>query len=208
MSTTRCGVRVLAVLLGMGTLRLLSASPVLLLDPLSGDLSGPPGSLVGWGFTITNDSGYIEINSAQFCINPVVLPGCNDPVTGTFTDIISGFNDIVVGPPGGTDPDSVTQSFDAIAETGIGSVQIDPLATPGTSDMGEIVLSYTLFTLDPNDPNTVVEGTGALTADASVTVTVTASPEPGTAGLLAITMAALAVVKRRALLSRVGRLRR
>ena len=180
-------VLVMAVL-GLGAVGSLSASPSLVLDPVFGNLADAPGSVVGWGFTITNDTGYIEINSAQFCLNPVSLPGCIDPLTGTFTDIIAGSNDIIVGPPGGTYSSIVTQAFDLVLQTGIGSFQIFPTTLPGDSDSGLIVLSYTLTDLDPNDPNAVRIGTGYLTADATVTAAV---PEPATVGLVALVLAGI-----------------
>ena len=175
----------------------LAASPILTLNPSSGNLSGVPGALAGWGFTITNDSGYIEINSSQFCVAPVNFPvSCNPPTTGTYTDIISTDNDIIVGPPGGTDPDSVMQAFDPVGLTGVGSFLIDSGAMPGASDAGQIVLTYTLTNLDPNDPNAVVLGTGLiLSADASITVSQPLPPpmvpEPATAGLLGSALLAL-----------------
>ena len=39
-------------------------------------LFGLPGATSGWGFTLTNDTNYIEITSAQFCQNPVSFPAC------------------------------------------------------------------------------------------------------------------------------------
>jgi hypothetical protein len=162
---------------------------VLTLSPA--DLTGAPGSTVGWGFTIDNDVDYIEITSSQFCLAPVNFPlVCPSPTTGTYTDIISTPpEDVIVGPPGGTDPSSVTQDFDAIAGTGVGSFQINPAAVSGDSDVGQIVLTYNLTDLDPNDPNAVVLGTDlVLSANASVTVGTT--PEPMTAGLLAVALAA------------------
>src|SRR5436305_1149521 len=35
------------------------ATTTLDLQPLSGSVSGPPGSTVGWGFTLTNTSNYL-----------------------------------------------------------------------------------------------------------------------------------------------------
>ncbi len=182
-----------AVGLWLGLGLSLSATPILTLTP-SGDISGAAGSETGWGFTIQNDSGYIEITSAQFCLSPVDFSlGCTAPTTGTFTDIISGFNDIIVGPPGGTDPDIAMQNFDPVAGTGVGSFQIDPAATVGAMDIGEIVLTYNLTDLDPNDPNAMQLGTDLVfSAPASVTVippVVVTTPEPVLgfgAGLMAV----------------------
>ena len=190
------GVRVRPVLstllLGLGAAVSLSAGPILILAP-PGGLSGLPGSTVGWGFTITNDADYIEITSSQFCVNPVNFPlVCPSPLTGAYTDIISTPpEDIIVGPPGALDdPSSKTQTFDAIADTGIGSFAIGPGASAGDSDVGQIVLTYNLTDLDPNDPNAIVLGTD-LVLSANTSVTVTGTPEPATAALLAVALLTL-----------------
>src|SRR6188508_1868977 len=61
-----------------------SSAPVLTLwEP---GITGEPGQQIGWGFSITNDSNYIEITSAQFCLDPVAFPACTQPIQGTFTD--------------------------------------------------------------------------------------------------------------------------
>src|SRR5579872_767247 len=130
-----------AMLVWAGAAISLSAGPVLTLTP-SGDLIGTPGSTVGWGFTITNDADYVEITSAQYCVNPVNFPlVCNSSALGSFTDFISQFNDIIVGPPGGTDPSTVSQNFDPVGLTGIGSFAIDNGASIGAGDQGQIVLT-------------------------------------------------------------------
>lgn len=185
----------LGILIAAGALHPLLASPSIVLDPAFGNLAGLPGSIVGWGFIITNDFGYIEFNSAQFCVSPVSLPACTAPSTGVFTDIIAGFNDVIVGPAGGTlFPPSVTMAYDPNLMTGIGSFQFDPSVAIGLSDFGALILSYTLTDIDPNDPNAHRLGTGVLTANASVTVAV---PEPGTAGILALILSGFAVLHRK-----------
>ena len=65
-----------------------------MLDPPSGVLAGPQGTSVGWGYTITTDSGYLLINSITF--NESV------PTVGTFwtpgisSDIISSASPVTV----------------------------------------------------------------------------------------------------------------
>jgi len=155
--------------------------PILTLLP-SGDLTGSPSDLIGWGFSITNDADYIEITSSQFCLSPVSFPACTLPEEGTFMDFISQYNDIVVGYPGGTDPDTVSQNFDPTLLTGIGSFDIAPTAPFSAEDVGQIVLTYDVYDADPNtspDANLLFTDL-VLTANATVTVEEPATtPEPG-----------------------------
>jgi hypothetical protein len=147
----------------------------------SGDLTASPGSLTGWGFTITNDADYIEITSSQFCLDPVNFPVCTLPEEGTFTDYISQFNDIVVGHPGGTDPGTASQSFDPTFLTGVGAFAVSPSAPVSAGDIGEIVLTYDVYDADPNTSpgaNRLFSDL-VLSANASVTVEAVSTPEPG-----------------------------
>lgn len=169
----------------------LQAAPTLTLLP-SGNVFGPPGSTVGWGFTITNNMNYIEITSAQFCDNPVNFPiNCIPPSTGTFIDYISQYNDIIVGPPDGVVTSVVTQQFDPVALTGVGAFQINPATFP--NDVGEIVLTYNEYDADPLvGPYNTIGSDLVLSAPASVQ-----APEPGTAALAAIALTGFAAAMRR-----------
>ena len=172
-------------------------TPTLSLLP-SGDISGPAGANIGWGFTITNNLDYIEITSAEFCLTP--FPACSAPTIGMFTDIISQFgNDVIVGPPGAMDdPSTVSEpyEFDMMAKTGVGNFAINPGALPGDTNSGQIVLTYNVFDQDPNNGGMELFDDQVLTANASVTVTAATTPEPATAGLLVLGMAALVLVRR------------
>lgn len=144
-------------------------------------ISAAPGSTVGWGFTIFNDSNYLVVTSADFTpASPL----------GTFTDYIAQFNFIVVGPS--PEATSVSQTFDMNALTGVGSYAIAQAAPPGSNITGQIVLSYDLFSRSPNDPNfnpdtdTVSVG-NSLFADAQVNV-ISGVPEPASFGLVAVAL--------------------
>jgi hypothetical protein len=86
-----------------------------------------------------------------------------------------------------------------MALTGIGSFFINPLAQPGDMAIGQIALSYDLFSLSPNDPNfdpfadTVSNG-NFLMAPASVTVTKTPGSTPEPASLLLLAAGVLALL--------------
>ena len=146
------------------------AGPVLVL-PIPG-LTAGTGTTVGWGFSITNDSDWLEVTSANFCLGSSGTETlCLPPTLGVFTDFISGFNDIIVGPF----PDSVVvaQPFSDGAHTGIGSFLIT--ASSGGPDIGQIVLTYNLFSRSPNDPDfnpdtDVLSNDNFLTASASVSL--------------------------------------
>ncbi|MGA2267888.1 MAG: hypothetical protein ABSH44_05395 [Bryobacteraceae bacterium] len=166
----------------------LSAGVTLTLTP-SPDLFGSPGSIVGWGFTIVNDTSYyIEFSSSQFCDPPIILSpavSCTSPSTGAFSDIIVG-NDPIIGPDS-----SLSENFDPIGfTTGIGYFSIGPDTPYLSSDVGQIVLIYDVYGGYPT-PDTEALFSQPLAADASVT---TVTPEPATAGLAATVLPGLVVM--------------
>jgi hypothetical protein len=159
---------------------------------------------VGWDFTITNDTtGDIEITSAQYCRGPFNFPSsCEAPTAGTFTDFISAYNDIIVGPPGGTLPSTVSQAFNLALRSGIGSLAIDPGLPVPFTESGFIVLTYSVFDIDPNLPGAIQYGFDqVLSAEANISVQVQGSsqvPEPSTWMTVVVGgMAAFALRRRR-----------
>ena len=128
----------------------LAQPPTLTLTP-GGTMSAVDGATVGWGFTIANTSGqWIEITSANFCeATSGVTSACQAATVGTFTDIISGFNDIVVGPSPNTP--TVSQTYNLNAHTGTGSFYITGPAG-STSGPAQIVLTYNVFSRSPQNP--------------------------------------------------------
>ncbi len=185
----------ISILLASGLFSTTSqAVPLLTLAPANGAISGTPGATIGWGFTLTNSTDYLVVTSASF--TPTAL--------GTFTDFISAVNFIVVGPA--PESSSVSQVFDALNQTGIGSFAINPGALIGDTVSGQIVLNYDLYAVSPNDPlfDPGTDGLSfgnTLTADASVTVKASTPPppvpEPQSLLLLAVGLLALGVVRRR-----------
>lgn len=183
----RFGVAILSLFV-LGSVAPAYSSPILTLNPVGGALTGSAGSTVGWGFTITNSTDFLAVTNSDFCVGPITSPCSN--TLGTYTDFIASNQFLVVGPP--PENPSVSQVFDPIALSGVGSFLINSAANPGDSVNGQIVLTYDLFSVSPNDPsfNPIVDTLANgdfLTANASVAVPAPSStPEPQT-GLLFLT---------------------
>ncbi len=158
----------------------------------NGAISGNPGSTPGWGFTLTNTLNYVVIDASEFDIT-------QNAADGSYMDII-GPNFIVVG-TGVYAGTPITQTFDGSVPTGVGSFAILPSATIGDFVLGNIVLTYDVYSVSPNDPSfdpfadSLAKGL-QISAGAQVDVT----PEPGTL-LLLLTATGLGL----ALLPRLGR---
>jgi hypothetical protein len=168
--------------------------PTLVLDPLSGAISGAAGTTVGWGFTLTTlGTDFAVVTSSDFCVGVITSPCSNS--LGTYTDFAGPqFPPIVVGPS--PESSSVTQAFDNILMSGMGSFAINSGATG--SVIGEIVMTFDLYNVDPNslsfDPTLDTVSVGnLLTAPASVTVATQTVPESGSLLLLASGLLALGV---------------
>jgi MYXO-CTERM domain-containing protein len=163
----------------------LMAGPILTPTP-GGALSGLPGSTVGWGFTLTNDVNWIEVVQAQFCLDSPLSNPCF-LASAQFVDIISNPpNDVIVGPSG-----SVSQPYAPLVFLGLGSFLIAPGAVPGSSVVGNILLTYNEFDGDPNQGGNQIGFNEAISASASVTAAGSAVPEPATWGLAAFALAGL-----------------
>ena len=161
------------------------AQTSLTLDPVTGSRAGYPGATVGWGFTLVNDTDYLLATGADFVLDPA------SPVIGTFADF-SGYQSFVVGPSPETP--QWQQTFDAWAHTGIGSFTVDPDAVAGLVAFGNIVLTYDLYNLSPNDPSFDPESNLISTGNhlvAPASVTVAAVPEPSTFLLLGCGLAGI-----------------
>jgi len=167
---------------------LAAAGPLITPDPFSGSVAGYPGSSVGWGFTVQSDPSDWTAFVASFPLSE------SNPSVGFYTDFIGAQGGPVnfVLPPGA--PDWI-ESFNPVAQTGLGSYTIDPAALPGAVDSGTILILYQLYSADPNTCGSCSAGTGSL--DVPFQVTVTAAPEPGTWFLPAIGLALLAARRRR-----------
>jgi hypothetical protein len=168
------------------------ANTTLTLDSPGGAISGLPGAIVGWGFTLTNTTNFLVVTSSDFCVGPIASPCVN--ALGTYSDFI-GPNFLVVGES--PEAASVSQSLNLATLTGVGSFQLNAGVTPGQSEIGKIVLTYDLYNVDPNDPtfnpvpDTISVG-NLITTDASVSVAGSATvPEPASIFLVGIGLFAL-----------------
>jgi hypothetical protein len=163
-----------------------SAGVLFALIPSDGDVSGPPGSLVGWGYSLqnTDPSNWFEstnLNSDSFANGTPML-----------------LFDFPILAPG----DTVTEPFDSVNSTGLSELQWNPLAPDAFTNSGNFTLSGQWFDGDPlNGGNFVADAPDiALPYSASVTGTTGGVvPEPSGFVLLLIGIGALAAIQLRPL---------
>jgi PEP-CTERM motif len=153
------------------------------------DLAGAPGSRVGWGFTLSNDTTFDLYVLRVYADGALFGTGGNSAL-GTFRDDIAfttANNGIVVAAG-----DTYTGSFPA---NGLASFALNSTAPNQVSVSGKLYLDYELY-----DSNVDFQGAGALTAkyqgqDALASVSVV--PEPSTYALFSLGLGGLALLKRR-----------
>jgi hypothetical protein len=136
--------------------------------PSDGLVSGAPGSTVGWGYTITNESPTLWLVTTSLNTGPFVSasPGLlfDFPILDPLT--------------------SVTEPFDPSIGAGLFELIWDSSAPPGFSNVGEFTISAEWWTGPP--------GNGGLFFDNAPDVaqpygaSVDDSPEPGTSALLVL----------------------
>jgi hypothetical protein len=152
--------------------------------PASGDVAGPPGTAVGWGFTLSylGPADWVVLNDSNFT---------GSTVFGSYLDYLTlpTAPFYVVGPA--PESASITQPWDLSATLGLGEFDINSTVPPGTVIPGDIAVDYSLFSQDPNDPAFDAGSfVSAGTLDAPVEIMV--APEPGS--MLFIGMALLSFV--------------
>jgi len=181
------------------------ATPAAFADPTltlgnGGSVSGAPGSSVNWDFTLSNTTDdFMVITGTSFC-DTSSMPGFTcDPVgtsLGSYSDIL-GQNFIIVGPS--PESSSITQ-----IDTGLGTFTFN-LDASGSAT-GEIIVTYDLFSTDPNSPTfdpsiDLINPTElAMVASASVTASngnPTPVPEPASFVLLGSGILGLGTVRRK-----------
>jgi len=179
-------------------------SPTLVLNPVSGTVSGSAGQAVGWGFTLFDSTDWLTVVATDFCLSfntstdsiPCANPVGTGATTGTYTDFTVFESAPYNSPPGGP-ADTSQQNFVTVTPvsnctpgncTGAGAFTIGASAPLGPLS-GVLVFDYNLFDSDPTKPgaNQICSGPQGcdifVTAPATVNV-LAAVPEPSTLLLL------------------------
>lgn len=166
----------------------------LTLIPISGDVAGGPGAVVGWGFTLTDTVADEWVVLADSYVGGALNTG----VSGNYVDYVS--SQFYLAGPSPESPTLVVPWVQGAPGTGQGTGEFDIFATaqPETLITGTINIDYDLFSDDPNDPNfdpgADFIGSGTFTDTASVLVT----PEPSSwLMLLSALLAAFVLAARR-----------
>jgi hypothetical protein len=121
------------------------ASALITLDPPGGVISGVPGALAGWGFTLANGSNWVSIDSVTTENETSPLGGAGGGFT-SYMDLLGGLLNAVT-PPNQT----WTQTFSPGSPgTGLGQYAIDSGTPSGASDSGDFAIYYDEFSADPN----------------------------------------------------------
>lgn len=142
--------------------------------PVDGKIAGAPGSTIGWGYTIHNESG----------THWLVTTGLN---AGAFVNAtpnaIFDFPDLA---PGAT----ATVAFDAAIPAGLYELTWNSSAPLGFTNAGDFVLSAAWWSGDPSAGGSFFSAAPNGVQPYSATVT-TATPEPGTVGLVGLVLLAI-----------------
>jgi hypothetical protein len=121
------------------------ASAVIALTPPDGVISGAPGSIVGWGFSLQNGADWVSVDSVTTENETSPLGGLSGGFT-SYMDLLGGLSNGVTA-PGKT----WTLAFSPGSPgTGLGRYAIDPSTPFGASDSGDFVIFYDEFSADPN----------------------------------------------------------
>jgi hypothetical protein len=144
--------------------------------PASGNVAGMQGTVVGWGFTLTNPdaSDWVVLTGSSFT---------GSQVLGHYVDYLAA-SFWVAGPA--PESSTIQQVWNQASLLGLGEFDINKVAAPGLIG-GNIVVHYSEFSQDPNDPNFDPD-TSTVIADGTlatqVGISINAVPETGTLGLL------------------------
>lgn len=139
------------------------ASPIFALLPADGTIAGAPGSTIGWGYTIANDTDlWLELTGLT-----------SDPFQHASADA-SLFDFPILSPF-----TTLSVPYDPGAFAGLFQITWDPTAPDGFTNAGVFTLSMAFWDADPFLGGNF-EIAPDQTAAYSATVVNTAVPEPGT----------------------------
>lgn len=151
------------------------------LVPVSGDISGPPGSTIGWGYTLTNDTA--------LWIQPM----------GVSADaFLNGTPNVLFDFPAVAPGSFVTLNFSLVATgacsfppCGLYSLTWDTTAPVGFVNSGSFIVSSDFYSGDPNNGGTDLGPAPDASAAYSATVTGSGTPEPSSLTLMVSGLAGL-----------------
>jgi hypothetical protein len=137
--------------------------------PATGSVSGSPGSTVGWGYTLTNNTSNwleaVDLSAGSFTIgSPVAIIFFDLPILAPQT--------------------SVTVQFNAQTDAGLYELDLFPNAPLGASNTGTFLLDSQYFSGDPLSCGLSCLIGAAPELTANYTATVTSVPEPASLILL------------------------
>ena len=149
-----------------------AAIPTLTLLPANGQVAGLPGTVVGWGFTLTytDPSDWVILTGSEFT---------GSPVYGTYVDYLSlPTSPLYVAGPA-PESSTVQQAWVSSSMLGVGEFDINSTALIDAVIKGNIVVHYSVFSMDPNDPSFDPD-TSTVVADATLSeaAQITVTPEP------------------------------
>lgn len=145
------------------------------LIPSNGDISGAPGSTVGWGYSITNQSSSDWLVTTNLTADPFLK--------GTPAALFDFPN---LGPG-----ETVTESFDGNTGVGLYELTWDAGAPAGFVNSGDFVLSAQWWNGDPIDGGTYIADAPDSSMGYSATISSAAIPEPSTWPALFVAFAGL-----------------
>jgi hypothetical protein len=157
-------------------------------DPSSGDIQGPAGSTIGWGYSITNDSTTDWLVTTNLAAD-VFLDATPDA---------SPFDFPIIAPL-----TTVTLPYDALTDTGLFALTWSATAPAGFTNSGLFTLSAEWWTGDPLSGGAFIDDAANETAAYLATVSPAASttPEPSYSILLIFILGLLCWKARRRVLN-------
>ncbi|MCW5966197.1 MAG: PEP-CTERM sorting domain-containing protein [Bryobacterales bacterium] len=182
--------RLIFLTLAMFTIAALAAAaPILTLTPPSGNISGEPGGIAGFGFTFTADPDeWITVVSSFLLFE-------TNPELGFYEDYMA----LQGGPDNGAlAPGSPAwvQAFDPNQGFGLGAFFLSPLANVGDRNDAQLIVIYERFSADPSTCGTCNLGSGEFSFDVSITAAAASQvPEPGTLSLLVLSLVIAGAVR-------------